>query len=149
MAIYQCDICSEITESATQPDICESCGTQNGPWTKTVDGLTRVTLSSGPNHFIIYADIDLTRNEFKQFFSDVTDADGDGIYKYCDPYKAMVRFTKNPEGVFEISAPEPVSNYFSHKDKKLDEEPVKIRGGDKISLFSVNQGKVIGEFDVS
>jgi len=149
MAIFQCDICAATKESELQPDFCESCGTQNGPWAKTVDGLTRVHLTSGSGKYIVYSNRDLTRIEFKEFFSELKDGDGDGIYKYCEPGRVMLRFTQNPDGALDISSPEAGSNYFTLNGGRIESSPIRIHKGDRISLFSVNQMTIVADFDIS
>jgi len=148
MAIFLCGICAETKESDSQPDFCANCGTQDGPWTMTVDGLTRVHLSSGSGKFIVENHRDITRNEFKLFFPEVRDDDGDQIYKYCDPGRVMLRFAPNTEGALEVSSPEASTNYFTHNGTKIDSSPIRVRKGDRISLYSVNQARVIAVFDV-
>lgn len=150
MPLFRCEICQSYeVDIEVPPSLCPNCGTENGHWIQLLDGLDSFTLSAEFSKYIIYKDVSFGRREMQLFFPSINDASGNPLYRYFDRDHPLLQFNKNKEGVFEVFSNFNTKNYFLINDKKITSERVKIRKGDRLSLFSSIQAKKIGDLTIS
>jgi len=109
-------------------------------------GWGKFSISSAGHNMIIYSEKEIGRQDFKLFFSDITDKSGNPVHKYCDETQIMLKFTKGSDGNYCISAPNSTKNYFLMNSIRIGKENIKLKLGDKLELFSTSKSEVVGSF---
>lgn len=148
MPIFQCPICGQKFESVNYPISCPHDGSENVEFELITDGLSKFFLVNDSNKMLIYKKMEIGRKELKSFFPSLYDEDGNNIYMYCDKLNPMLVFELNSDGVFEVSSPHKVKNYFLFNGSKLNNEKQIVKNGNKFSLFSTSKKTIVTEFEV-
>jgi serine/threonine protein kinase len=104
-------------------------------------------ISSGGNSMIIYGNKSFGRRELKLFFREITDDEGDPVYKYCDNDGAMLDFTKEEE-TFLVSAAGETRNYFLLNETRIRTSALAIAPGDTLVLYSAGRSKTVCSFEI-
>ncbi len=113
---------------------------------KASSSLAKFSIESAGHNMIIYSEKEIGRQDFKLFFSDITDKSGNPVHKYCDETQSMLKFTRDIEGNYCISAPNNTKNYFLLNSIRIGKENIKLKLGDKLELFSTSKSEVVGSF---
>lgn len=108
----------------------------------------KFSIACGGQKLIIFKDKEIGRHDFKLFFSDAIDKNGNSLHTYCDVNQSMLLISKEDDGSFMISAPNTTKNYFLLNSRKIGNEKQKLSIGDTLDLFSTTQAIVIGSFKI-
>ena len=107
-----------------------------------------VTLSAGTRKLIIPVGATADRRDFKLFFPDVTDGNGNAIYQYISHEVTALKIGREGDEL-TICTPDTLSNKFLLNGKDVTATPCVIQDGDKLELYSTKQKKTVAEFKVS
>jgi len=106
------------------------------------------TLAAGGRRLILAAGGTADRRDFKLCFPDVTDAEGNPVHMYVSHEAVALKLERSGEQL-ALSSPGPLSNPFRLNGKDLGPEPVQIKDGDTLELYSSKRGQTVVSFSLS
>lgn len=106
-----------------------------------------VALVDGSHQLIIPVGATAERRDFKLCFPETTDKDGNLIYLYISHELTALKVMREDDELL-ICTPDDISNRFMLRGVPLDAEPMIIRDGDTLDLFSTKKGEVVASFSV-
>lgn len=146
MPTFKCEICDSYqVYSSEMPEFCPNCGAQKGPWKKIKDDFK---ITNSIYKFIIYRTQEFGRKEIKNFFSEVRDDAGNGIYKYCEPDRAMLLFSLEDDGKIFVQAILSTKNYFLINSERISNTKIPINKRDTLVFVSSTSGSEIARFEI-
>jgi serine/threonine protein kinase len=112
------------------------------------DRFSKFTLSSSVKNMIVYQSREFGRKEVKDFFADLTDSDGNPLYKYCDDTNPMLYFEKTSDNNYFVYAKEGTKNYFLLNAERITSKKIQLNKGDKLTLYGSSKSKAVADFEI-
>lgn len=106
-----------------------------------------LTLSSGKSKLILTPGRAVDIKDFKLFFPDTTDADGNPIYMYINHGVTALRAARAGDGL-SLCVPDKLSNKFLLNGKELTAAPVPVKDGDRLELYSTKRHETVATFNI-